>query len=106
MITSKNAQATAVLAGLIWSLNDEQRDALVIEPYLNGREDGFAIANRRLKAVFSESRNSDSIVIYLGYSTEFSMQGNCMATAIVTVGWALPCLMLIGWAVIKSCRER
>ena len=76
MLTKKNAKAYAVLAIAIDRMNDEWKN-LFIEPYLNGREDGFAISTfAGNKVAFSENRNSDSIVVYCGKTYDFGMQGN------------------------------
>lgn len=86
MLTKSNAVSYAVLALIINGADDEQVRELHIEPYLNGRESGFAVhfwnsfrASRRLfnrKFVFTRCRNSDSIVVYESDDCGFSMQGN------------------------------
>jgi hypothetical protein len=55
-----------------------------IEADVNGREAGFRITSPdyRKSVVFSENRNSDSIVLYVGRATEFSMQGNVPSEAV------------------------
>lgn len=80
MLQPKNAKAYAVFAifvDLLTSTTKTLRD-FVVEPYLNGREQGFAIwsiATNR-KVAFSENRNSDHIVLYKGTGSSFSMGGN------------------------------
>ncbi len=86
MLTKGNAVGFAVLALVIETLNDEEVRDLNVEPYLNGRENGFAVqfyggyrgrkgyADRKL--VFSEMRGSDAIVIYEAKSYEFNTNGN------------------------------
>lgn len=78
MLQRKNARATAVLAIVMAETEERKFNSWSVEPYLNGRESGYAIADwhRDYKAVFSEFRRSDSIVVYLGKTTDFSMQGN------------------------------
>lgn len=84
MLTKANAIGYAVLALIYDRLNDSEVRAINVEPYLNGRESGFAIhfwagamKNRYdRKFVFSEMRGSDSIVVYEAKTHEFSMQGN------------------------------
>lgn len=84
MLTKSNAIGYAVLALIYERLNDSEVRELRVEPYLNGRESGFAVQfwpgafkNRHdRKFVFSEMRGSDAIVIYEAKSHEFSMQGN------------------------------
>jgi hypothetical protein len=53
---------------------------LYAEPYQNGREHGWALSAfgdmTNKKAVFSEYRNTDEIVLYTGKGVDFSMQGN------------------------------
>ena len=79
MITRKTAKAYAVLAIVLDRISEEQQSQLLIEPYLNGRENGFSLhrlfTGEKMVA-FSENRNSDSIVLYTGDRTDFSMQGN------------------------------
>lgn len=79
LLNKKNAQAVAVLAAIHYGVNEgEQIAQLLTEPYCNGREQGFSVSNWKTnnKVSFSESRNSDQIVVYFGKSTDFSMQGN------------------------------
>lgn len=52
-------------------VNGEEIGYVMVEPYRNGREKGYAIsvrgeADQWLTAVFSEHRNSDATVVYLG----------------------------------------
>ena len=81
MLTRLNAKAVAVLAAL-YQEPGINVDELHIEAYVNGREHGFMVYDRReylrtfRKTAFSENRNSDSIVVYFGVGTDFSMQGN------------------------------
>jgi hypothetical protein len=64
-----------VLAILIDNTDDEVLD---IEPYMNGRESGFAVwnsdANRKI--AFAEDRHNDTIALYVGTASDFSPQGN------------------------------
>lgn len=81
MLTRSNAKAYAVLAVICAEMTDDQWRNSYVEPYLNGRENGFAIqfvnaGNNRKKLVFSEVRNSDQITVYEGSTHDFSMQGN------------------------------
>lgn len=76
MLTRKNAKAYAVLCIIFDMTSEELWRECIVEPYLNGRENGFAVSFRDEKVVFSENRNSDNIVVYTGKSYEFSMQGN------------------------------
>lgn len=82
MLTRSNAKGYAILAIIAEELSDEEWGLLHVEPYLNGRESGFAVqfyarkGKPDVKLVFSEARGTDSIVIYKGKSYEFSMQGN------------------------------
>lgn len=48
----------------------------VIEAYSNGREQGFALFLYKKKIAFSENRNSDDLVVYVGLQNEFDMAGN------------------------------
>jgi hypothetical protein len=75
MISHKTAKAVAVLA-YVYDIVEEM--PFHIEQYCNGREQGFALCDFKTakKVVFSESRNSDSIVVYCGGLMDFSMQGN------------------------------
>lgn len=78
MLTSKTAKAYAILAIIIDKFSAERFPEIDVEPYLNGRENGFAIKrwHNTRQAVFSESRNSNEIVLFTGRTTDFSMQGN------------------------------
>jgi hypothetical protein len=82
MLTQKNAKAYAVLAIVMDKMGDDFVE-VVVEPYLNGRESGFAVyrlssfgSGKWNKAVFSEERNTDNIVVYTGDLQDFSIQGN------------------------------
>ena len=66
--------ADSVLALVNWMSGDSEY--LFAEPYLNGRERGWAISSMGKTAVFSEFRNSDEIVVYRGKSVDFEMAGN------------------------------
>lgn len=86
MLTKSNARGYAVLAALFAKLSDEQVREIYVEPYLNGRECGFAVLcwtdkNRR-KAVFSNHRNADLLNVYRGNQSEFSMQGNSLSEGV------------------------
>lgn len=79
MLTTKNAQAYAVLALVIHRMGDDTEKYLGVEAYVNCREQGFSIKNyfKGDKQVsFAENRNSDDIVVYFGDRIDFSMQGN------------------------------
>lgn len=78
LLNKKNAQGVAVLAAVHYGLNEQQIPQLICEPYCNGREQGFTLLNWKTskKVAFSEARGSDSIVVYFGKDTDFSMQGN------------------------------
>ncbi len=78
MLTQSNAQAVAVFAALKLLIDEDDFNRLIIHPYINGREDGFAIQNfeNGQKVAFSENRKSDDIVVYSGNSCDFSLQGN------------------------------
>jgi hypothetical protein len=81
MLTKANAIGYAVLALIFNQLTDNEVKELNVEPYLNGRESGFAVHfwtrnGIDRKFAFSRNRNSDDIVIYEGKIHDFSMQGN------------------------------
>lgn len=70
-----NKLADAVLSSIEFLLDEDVE--LFLEPYANGRERGWALYNRDgNKVVFSENRNSDSIVVYVGKVGDFEMCGN------------------------------
>lgn len=62
----------AIVEGLAFEID------LTLEPYQNGREHGWALHNYRTgnKVAFSENRNSDDIVVYLGKCVDFAFAGN------------------------------
>lgn len=96
MLTQSNARGYAILALLFDTLNDDELAAMYVEPYLNGRESGFAVgfrgyfrAERKLadvKLVFSNERRSDQAVVYKSDSCGFSMQGNGLTDKIYLEG--------------------
>jgi hypothetical protein len=98
MLTKANAIGYAILALVYERLTDEEVVGLNVEPYLNGRESGFAIHfwagyrkgrfNRKL--AFCEMRGTDCIVVYESDSCGFSMQGNGLSEKIYreSVGFA------------------
>lgn len=79
-----------MLALVIEHLNEIDARNLVVEPYLNGRENGFAVyfylRKREIdgmdhrtcdrKLAFSGQRGTDSYVVYEGQTHEFQMIGN------------------------------
>jgi hypothetical protein len=92
LLNKKNAQGVAVLAAVMYGVNEgEQAAQLITEPYCNGREQGFALVNWKTskKVAFSEARNSDSIVVYFGKDTDFSMQGNSPSENTYTINRTL-----------------
>lgn len=83
MLTKKIAKAYAVLAIMLDNLNEEEKDIgsrFTIQPYMNGREQGFAVMNYDApgypKVAFAECRGSDQIVVYTGFNVDFSSGGN------------------------------
>lgn len=81
MLTQKNVKAYAVLAIVMDRMGDDFEE-VTIEPYLNGRESGFALwryssfePTKVNKAVFSEFR-SGGLVVYTGRAVDFDMAGN------------------------------
>ena len=89
MLTRKNAKAWAVLAIIFDNTDDEMLARLNVEPYLNGRESGFAVwntvANR--KVAFAEDRNNDDIVLYVRTAADFSPQGNVPSEKAFKAAW-------------------
>ena len=57
---------------------DTDKHLLMVEHYCNCREQGYAVINltNDKQAVFSESRNSDSTVLYTGDRAEFERNTN------------------------------
>lgn len=82
-MTLGNAKANAVLA-VFFDMFREKAYKLHVEAYVNGREQGFCLNNytSNRKVSFSENRNSDSIVVYHGFSSDFLMQGNTPSEAV------------------------
>lgn len=72
--------ANAILA-MVEVLRPDQAQNLYLEPYMNCREQGWALTvltdnfEQDKKAVFAECRSSDQIVVYHGYRNDFR-QGN------------------------------
>ncbi len=77
-MTRKNAKATAILAIVFEMVDEDVWAKMIVEPYLNGRENGYALHPflGKVKVVFSENRNSDNIVVYVGGINSFTMGGN------------------------------
>lgn len=94
MLTKSNAIGYAVLALIYERLTDEEVRQVNVEPYLNGRESGFAIHfwggamkhRHDRKFVFSEMRGTDAIVVYEAKTSDFSMQGNGLSEKIYREG--------------------
>lgn len=93
MLTKSNAVGYAVLAVIVDRLNESEFRNLHIEPYLNGRESGFAVNFflRRdndgvelmdRKFAFAEMRGCDAVAVYEGKSHMFNMLGNGLTEAI------------------------
>ena len=79
MIVRTMAAADAVLA-IVDLLSDDM--VLFLQPYQNGREHGWSLIFKMRQVAFSEYRNSDSIVVYAGYTGDFSLCGNVPSSAI------------------------
>ena len=78
MLNNSNAKAYAILA-ILFDLYGDNCVKLRVIPYANGRENGFHVflhPNMDRAVSFSESRNTDSIVIYFGEAYRFNSQGN------------------------------
>lgn len=84
-IYSRNdAAARRVLAEVKRLAQDDRRgrnhigeDYVTVEVYANCREQGFALkAHDDCKVAFSECRNTDQIVVYVGKSREFEFNTN------------------------------
>lgn len=75
-----NFLAQATLALIKWHGGDKFNSnfAIIVEPYVNGREQGFFIKNWKTHnaVAFSEYRTSDALVVYYGSDLDFSPQGN------------------------------
>lgn len=78
MLNSSNAKAYAVLS-ILFDLYGGNCSKLRVLGYENGREHGFNVfyhPNMDRTVAFSETRNSDQIVVYSGESYQFNQQGN------------------------------
>lgn len=62
-------------------LSTMEGPCLTVEGFVNGREQGYSVSNYRVQASFSEDRNSDSITVQFGLTSDFSMQGNVLHPA-------------------------
>jgi hypothetical protein len=96
MLTKSNALGFAVLSLVVNELSEAEFKEVHIEPYLNGRENGFSthfyLRNNRFdrKFVFSEARRSDYIVVYESTSNGFDMLGNGVSDEIYNAGRYFP----------------
>jgi hypothetical protein len=68
--------AQTILSIIELKLDEADIGKHYIECYANGREHGFCIQHYQRCIAFSECRNSDQIVIYVGSPHDFSMAGN------------------------------
>ena len=95
MLNRSNAQGFAVLAALHELLDEDvlAKD-IVIQPYVNCREQGFSVRRFAfdVQVSFSEYRKSDDIVVYSGKRNEFSMQGNVPDDEVYKGAKFFPCL--------------
>jgi hypothetical protein len=75
IVSRKDAKAQAVLC-ILADTHYELLKNCLIEPYLNGREQGYSLYHNSKRIAWSECRNSDSFVVYYGNSHDFDMGGN------------------------------
>lgn len=68
--------AGTILSAVERRLSTEVAHWHYVQAYSNGREQGYYIGGGDKVVAFSEFRNSDSIVVYVGERGTFSMQGN------------------------------
>jgi hypothetical protein len=65
---------------VLWKVEQitgNQSEEWTLYPYLNGREAGYSLtAYPGLWVAFSENRNSDEIVVYVGRAGDFEMAGH------------------------------
>ena len=91
MLTKSNASAYAVLAIVADLMTEDEWKNTHVDPYLNGRENGFAVYGfwgdkTTRKFVFSEFRRSDEIVVYEGGPHDFQLNGNSLTDEIYANG--------------------
>ena len=67
-----------VAAAVLRSLESKDLPPMVVEGFVNGREQGLSLTNYHVRVSFSEDRSSDALVVYFGMSHDFSMQGNVL----------------------------
>jgi len=80
MINRRKMNVAEAVLAIVEGMTRDDVD-LWLEAYCNGREQGYCLWNLSpgtsgKKVCFAEYRNSDSIVVYSGETSEFSMQGN------------------------------
>lgn len=68
------AVADAVLAVVEALAPEELASCFWLEAYSNGREQGYVILSPDVAVAFSENRNSDDIVIYVGTPKDFYLE--------------------------------
>jgi hypothetical protein len=84
LVYTRNTTARKVLAAVKPLLRAKKRtkhldlisNYAYVHPYVNCREQGFAIASNTCTVAFSEDRNSDDIVVYVGGSHQFDFNTN------------------------------
>jgi hypothetical protein len=76
--TRNDTAARKVLAEVKrWAKLSKEDCYIIVESYVNCREQGFALAScDDLKVAFSENRNSDDIVVYFGKRSDFAFNTN------------------------------
>lgn len=64
MLTHSNSKAYAILSILMYEIGEDTK--IIVNPFVNGRENGFVVRGYKSCAhvAFSEDRNSDGIVTY------------------------------------------
>lgn len=81
IININNSVARKVLAAVrpvLRGVKTVDNDYVKIEPYVNCREQGFALSMLygKRKVAFSEDRHSDEIVVYYGTTDDFEFNSN------------------------------
>jgi hypothetical protein len=88
MLNQFTALAYAVLSYVMFHYDEEAEwenyGKLFVEPYKNGREQGFSIYlafTSRYRATFAQYRASDEIIVYTGARDHFDRAGNTPSDA-------------------------
>lgn len=75
LVQSRNMR---VAREILWVLEAVEGPRLMVEGYVNGREQGYSVSNYHVTASFSVARGCDAVSVMYGKTSDFSMAGNIL----------------------------